>query len=111
MSPWYLNLPEEKAIMQTNPTTDRPAPFSQSLLGLLSQVAIQLGRIADHFDPPPPDIVGTPYVAAKLGCTTDWVANMARDGEIPISCVIPGTGDGKPWKFRRSRIEQWIERR
>jgi hypothetical protein len=57
------------------------------------------------------DIVGTPYVADKLGCTTDWVANMARDGEIPISCVILGTGDGKPWKFRRTRIDEWISRR
>ena len=88
---------------------DRSA--SQSLLGLLSQIAFQLGRIADHFDPPAPDIVGTPYVAAKLGCTTDWIAMMVRDGQIPASSVIPGTGNGKPWKFRRSRIDQWIEHR
>jgi hypothetical protein len=74
-------------------------------------VAFQLGRIADHFDPPPPDIVDTNYIADKLGCTTDWVAEMAREGEIPISCVILGTGDGKPWKFRRSWIDQWIELR
>jgi predicted DNA-binding transcriptional regulator AlpA len=74
-------------------------------------MAIQLGRIADHFDPPAPDIVGTPYVAAKLGCTTDWIAMMVRDGQIPASSIIPGTGNGKPWKFRRSRIDQWMEHR
>jgi hypothetical protein len=109
MSPWCLNLPAEKAIMPNDSATEHPTPFSRSILALLSQMSFQLGRIADHFDPPPPDIVGTPYVANKLGCTTDWVANMARDGEIPISCVILGTGEGKPWKFRRTRIDQWIE--
>jgi hypothetical protein len=97
--------------MQTNSTTENPAPISKSLFDLFSPAAFQLGRIADHFDPPPPDIVGTTYIANKLGCTTDWIAEMAREGEIPISCLIPGTGDGKPWKFRRTRIDQWIEQR
>jgi predicted DNA-binding transcriptional regulator AlpA len=97
--------------MQTNSAADHHASASHDLLGLLREVAFQLGRIADHFDPPPPDIVGTPYVATKLGCTTDWIAIMVREGQIPPSCVIQGTGNGKPWKFRRSRIDQWIEQR
>jgi hypothetical protein len=70
-----------------------------------------LARIADHFDPPPPDKVGTTYVAAKLGCTTDWIAMMVRDGAIPPSCLVAGTGNGKPWKFYRARIDEWIEKR
>jgi predicted DNA-binding transcriptional regulator AlpA len=97
--------------MQMNPAVDHRASASHNLLDLLGQVAFQLGRIADHFDPPPPEIVGTPYVATKLGCTTDWIAILVREGQIPPSCVIPGTGYGKPWKFRRSRIDQWIEHR
>jgi hypothetical protein len=73
--------------------------------------AIDLKRIADHFDPPPPDIVGSAYVASRLGCTTTWVADMVRRGEIPPHAVVPGTGNGKPWKFFRSRIDSWITSR
>ena len=96
--------------MQSNPTSNGDKSLSQNLLDLLSQMAFQLGRIANHFDPPPPDIVDT-TTSPKARLPTDWVAEMAREGEIPISCVIPGTGDGKPWKFRRSRIDQWIVER
>jgi hypothetical protein len=71
-------------------------------------IGIDLKRIADHFDPPPPDKVGSDYVASRLGCTTTWVADMVRRGEIPPHCVVPGTGNGKPWKFFRSRIDSWI---
>jgi hypothetical protein len=81
------------------------------VLNSLQSIAQSLSRLADHFDPPPPDIVGTPYVANKLGCTTDWIAMLVRDGEIPVSCLVPGTGNGKPWKFRRSRIDEWIKNR
>jgi hypothetical protein len=70
-----------------------------------------LKRIADHFDPPPPDKVGTEYVAHRLGCTPTWIADLARQGEIPPNCVVPGTGDGKPWKFHRPLIDRWIETR
>jgi hypothetical protein len=68
-------------------------------------------RIADQIAPEPPAHVGTPYVARHLGCTTVWVAEQARDGHIPSNCIIPGTGNGKPWKFYRARIDAWIEAR
>ncbi len=61
--------------------------------------------------PEPADIVDTPYVAQRLGCTTVWVAEMARKGEIPKNCLVPGTGNGKPWKFRREAIEHWMASR
>ena len=70
-----------------------------------------LVRIADALAPQPADIVGSPIVAAKLGCTTTWVAEMARNGEIPPGCVVAGTGNGRPWKFYRAKIETWIESR
>jgi hypothetical protein len=78
---------------------------------LLAVIASSLKRIADHVDPPPPDIVDTTYIADKLGCTKVWVAQMALDKLIPPSCIVPGTGNGKPWKFYRSRIDPWIEMR
>jgi len=39
-----------------------PAPENDNnpnLLDMLREIAVQLGRIANHFDPAPPDIVGT----------------------------------------------------
>lgn len=75
---------------------------------VIATIAASLKRIADHFDPPPPDIIGTDYIADRLGCTVVWVAKMASEGKIPKNCIVPGTGIGKPWKFYRSRIDHWI---
>ena len=77
----------------------------------LSPIAADLKRIANHFDPPPPDKVGSEYVAQRLGCTTTWIADRVRQGEIPRSCIVPGTGNGKLWKFHRHLIDKWIESR
>ena len=77
-------------------------------LRLLSEVQADLRRIADHVDPQPADIVGTPYLANKLGCTPTWIAQMVRDGEIPKSCLVSGSGKGRQWKFFRRRIEEWL---
>jgi hypothetical protein len=77
----------------------------------LAELVIEVRRIADVLDPSPPDLVDSGYVAGKLGCTTTWVADMARNGEIPRSCIVTGTGNGKPWKFHRTRIDEWIARR
>jgi hypothetical protein len=77
-------------------------------LRALAEVHTDLKRIADHFDPQPADIVGTTYVANKLGCTSTWIAQMVRDGEIPKGCLVPGSGNGRQWKFYRRRIEEWL---
>jgi hypothetical protein len=78
---------------------------------LMQSIEHQLARIADHFDPAPPSLVGTGYIAAKLGCTTDWITMMVREGQIPTACLVAGTGNHKPWKFYRQRIDEWIEQR
>jgi hypothetical protein len=77
----------------------------------LTSVATSLARIADHLVPSPAVVVGSRYIADRLGCTTVWVAEMARRGEVPRHCVVPGTGSGKPWKFYRERIDTWIASR
>lgn len=74
-------------------------------------IAKSLERIAEAIAPGPPDHVDGPYVARRLGLTAARVAQMARDGTIPPSCIVPGTGDGKPWKFVRDRIEAWADAR
>jgi hypothetical protein len=81
-----------------------PANFFPSLSG-------NIQRIADHLVPPPGAIVGTPYVATDLGQTTTWVAQLVREGKIPVGCLVQGTGSGKPWKFYRERIDDWIKNR
>jgi hypothetical protein len=86
-------------------------PGNAALLAVLSDIASSLKRLADKADPPPPEVVDTPYVAQKLGVTRTWIADQARAGQIPQSCVVPGTGNGRPWKFYRSKIEHWIENR
>lgn len=80
--------------------------------GLLVQsIAADLRRIADRLDPPPSDKIGTPYVADRLDCTTVWITELIRRGEIPANCIVPGTGNGKPWKFYRERIDRWLKDR
>jgi hypothetical protein len=81
------------------------------LLDVFIGIASDVKRIADVLDPEPPDLVGTPYLARQLGVTTTWIADMVRQGEIPASCLVPGTGNGKPWKFYRARIDQWLASR
>ncbi len=75
------------------------------------RIVTDLRRIADRLDPPPPDKVGTPYVSDRLGCTTVWITELIRKKEIPANCIVPGTGNGKPWKFYRERIDRWIKDR
>jgi hypothetical protein len=74
----------------------------------LAAIVPLLARIADAVAPAPAAIVGTPYVANKLGCTTVWVAEMVRKGDIPRDCVVPGTGTGKVWRFYRDKIDAWV---
>jgi hypothetical protein len=76
-----------------------------------NRIELSLERIADAVAPAPVEIIGTPEIAKRLGCTTVWVAEMARKGDIPTACVVPGTGNGKPWKFYREKIERWLEGR
>jgi hypothetical protein len=77
----------------------------------LGSVAASVTRLADRLAPEPSDVVDTAYVAGRLGCTTTWVAEMVRQHQIPRTCVVPGTGNGKIWKFYRARIDEWLASR
>jgi predicted DNA-binding transcriptional regulator AlpA len=100
------------------PTEPAPTPFQAMMLKMFEDhlqvqrsIAESLQRLADHLAPQPRDIVGTPYVAQQLGCSTAWITDLIKQGEIPSSCIVEGTGNGKPWKFRRRQIEEWIKNR
>ena len=83
----------------------------KSLATDFNSLAANVKRIADRLDPPPSDLAGSPEIARRLGQTPTWIAEMARNGSIPKNCLVPGTGNGKPWKFYRNRIEEWIKSR
>lgn len=95
--------------------SDRSAPEPALLLAealkVWQTISEDIRRIADRLDPAPPAKVGTEYVARKLGCSTQWITELIRQGEIPANCIVPGTGNGKPWKFHRIHIDRWIESR
>jgi predicted DNA-binding transcriptional regulator AlpA len=77
----------------------------------IAEMATDVRRIADALDAAPAEIVGTPYVAQKLGVTTTWIADLIRKNAIPATCIVQGTGNGKVWKFYRERIDEWIASR
>ena len=70
-----------------------------------------LRRIADHFDPPKRGTVGTPYVAERLGVSVRWISDLIRRGDIPKSCIVPRSGDGKYWRFWKDKIDEWVEQK
>ena len=68
-------------------------------------------RIADHIDPCGGDrLVGTRYVATRIGRTPRRVCDMARDGIITPDCIADWGGDGGHWKFYPKKIDSWIEK-
>jgi len=81
------------------------------IVEVLRQIESHLLRLANHFDPLPPQIVDTNYVASRLGCTKEYISRLALHKEIPSQCILKGTGEGRPWKFYRSHIDRWIKQR
>jgi len=88
------------------------------ILVLLQRLAVgvetlsnEVRRVADHVSPEPGDLVGTPYIAGRLGCTKTWAAELVRKGEIPKDCVVSGTGHGRLWKFHKRQLDAWLHER
>ena len=81
-------MPESQEAISTN---DIAKPeFNPAIVEVLTSIAADLKRIADHYDPPPSDIIDSPYLAAQLGVTATRIAQMVRDGTIPKSCIVAG---------------------
>ena len=78
---------------------------------VLERIATGIESIAKHLDPTPPEKVGTPYVAERIGVSVKRIGDLCRRGDIPKSCIVPGTGNGKEWRFYRDKIAKWIEQR
>lgn len=76
-----------------------------------SGIVAELRRIADHVDPPNLEVVGTSYVAERIGVTTKWVGDLVRTRKIPKFCICPKSGGGNYWRFWKKQIDKWIEER
>lgn len=61
--------------------------------------------------PEVPDLVGTDYIARRLGVSKQWVGTMAERGDIPRNCIAPKVSGGRIWKFHREKIEAWLRER
>ena len=83
----------------------------EARLPSLESLSEAITRLANHFAPAPANLVGSRYLADRLGCTTAWISRMAINGTIPKSFIASGTGNGRFWKFHRKRIDDWLENR
>ena len=83
----------------------------EEFMDWFKRLVLSAERIATGLNPVVPEVVGTPYLARKVGCTAVWIAQQARDGKIPSSCIVAGTGNGKPWKFHRHELDKWLASR
>lgn len=92
-----------------NSETPIELPGSNVLRAILA-----LERIADAIErlaPPLNEYVDTRFVSECLGCSDEYVARLARTGQIPQNCIVAGSGQGKPWKFHKVKIQEWIQTR
>ena len=77
---------------------------------IAADIRTLLQRITEHFTPQ--EVVGTDYVANRLGCSSQYVSRMATEGNIPKACIKVSSGERRQrWKFFRSEIDRWIEGR
>ena len=102
----YLTLSKARQHFMTN-----FGPINGEAIAVLREISSDIHRIAETLSPSPPQKVGSPYIAQRLGCSKAWITEMVRDGRIPRACLVSGTGNGKPWKFYRREVDRWIERR
>lgn len=73
------------------------------------RIAVGIERLIDVLMPKASELVGTDYIASKLGKSKQWVGKMAEKGTIPKNCIAPRVCGGRIWKFYRDRIDAWLD--
>ncbi len=74
-------------------------------------VARELRRLRRDLRPAEPEIIGTPEVAKMAGVTTAAVRQWVESEAMPGNCIVPGSGNGTPWRFYRRRVVKWLRTR
>ena len=79
-----------------------------AMVAALTDHTRAIGNLVATLTPKVPDFVGTDYIASRLGCTTQWVAKMAENGDIPKACIAPKISGGRIWQFHRDAVDAWF---
>ena len=95
---------------EENPMIASVSDFA-ALVAALTDHTRAIGALVATLAPEVPDHVGTDYISRRLGCSTQWVAKMAENGDIPKACIAPKVSGGRIWKFHREKIEAWLRER
>lgn len=81
------------------------------LVAALKEHTLAIGSLVATLAPKVPDLVGTDYIARRLGVSKQWVGAMAERGDIPKNCVAPKISGGRIWKFHRDKVDAWLRER
>jgi hypothetical protein len=77
--------------------------------GQLAELVAGIQRLADHVDPTPAGgLVGTNYLAERLGVTVKWAGQLAENGTVPADCVAVRGGDGRQWRLYKDKVDAWL---
>ena len=99
----------EKEDLNVNGIEEVVSPLIQ-LIEEMKQQGRAFQGLLEVLSPRPVDLVGTDFVAAKLGCSKQWVGKMAENGTIPKHCIAPKVSGGRIWKFYRQEICDWLNK-
>jgi predicted DNA-binding transcriptional regulator AlpA len=72
------------------------------------RIAEGIERLIEVLVPKTSELVGTEYIASKIGKSKQWIGKMAERGHIPKNCVAPKIGGGRIWRFHRDKIDAWL---
>ena len=72
------------------------------------RIAEGIERLIEVLVPKTSELVGTEYIASKIGKSKQWIGKMAERGNIPKNCVAPKIGGGRIWRFHRDKIDAWL---
>ena len=95
--PLFVRVEEDRSVIDFNGTMEP-----------LERIADGLDRLIEVLVPKTEDLVGTEYIAKKLGVSKQWVGTMAGGGTIPKNCIAPKVSGGRIWKFHRDKIDAWL---
>jgi hypothetical protein len=82
-----------------------------ALVAALKEHTHAIGSLVATLAPEVPDLVGTDYIARRLGVSKQWAGVMAERGDIPRNCVAPKISGGRIWKFHKDRTDAWLRER
>jgi predicted DNA-binding transcriptional regulator AlpA len=95
LSKW---IEEDRDVIDFNGTME---PFER--------IAEGIERLIEVLVPKTSELVGTEYIASKIGKSKQWIGKMAERGTIPKNCVAPKVGGGRIWRFHRDEIDAWLK--